>query len=271
MPTIHPTALVDPQAKIADNVEIGPFCIVGPNVEIGAGCKLVSHCSITGFTTIGENNKLSPFVSLGSPPQDLDWHEEPSYLKIGSGNVFREGFTANPGTKPGTSTVIGNNCFFMINSHIAHNCQIGNNVILVNGALIAGYVVLGDKCIMSGNTAVHQFCKVGRLSMLGGNTPISKDLPPFMMCFSKTNTISGINLIGLKRNGFSKETIRAIKNVFKIFFRCRLSPKQAAAKVLEDKALAEVPEVKEFLEFVASSKRGILGSHMDFLEREDQE
>lgn len=271
MPSIHPMAIVDPKATIADNVEIGPFCIVGPNVEIGSGSKLVSHCSITGHTTIGENNQFFPFVSIGAPPQDLDWKEEPSYIKIGSGNVFREGFTANPGTKPETSTVIGNNCFFMINSHIAHNCQIGNNVILVNGALMAGYVELGDKCIMSGNTAVHQFCRVGRLSMLGGNTPISKDLPPFMMCFSKTNTISGINLIGMRRNGFSKETIRAIKDVYKIFFRGRLSPKQAAEKVLADPRMAAIPEVLEFLDFVAKSKRGILGSHLDYLEREEQE
>ena len=271
MPSIHPMAIVDPKAKIADDVEIGPFCTVGPNVEIGAGSKLVSHCSISGYTTIGENNQIFQFVSLGSPPQDLEWLKEPSYLKIGSGNVFREGFTANPGTKADTSTVIGNDCFFMINSHIAHNCQIGNNVILVNGALIGGYAELGDKCLMSGNTAVHQFCKVGRLAMLGGGTPISKDLPPFMLCFSKTNTVSGINLIGMKRNGFSRDTIRAMKNVFKIFFRSRIMPKQAVAKVEADSSLFSIPEVQEFLDFVKNSKRGILGSHIDYLERSEKE
>jgi UDP-N-acetylglucosamine acyltransferase len=271
MPSIHPMAIVDQNAKIADDVKIGPFCTVGPNVEIGAGTILVSHCSIIGYTTIGENNKISPFVSLGSPPQDLEWDEARSYLKIGAGNTFREGFTANPGTKPETSTIIGNDCFFMGNSHIAHNCKIGNNVIMVNGALIGGYAELGDKCVMSGNIAVHQFCKVGRLAMIGGGTAISKDLPPFMMCFSKTNTVSGINIIGMKRNGFSKETIRAIKNVYKLFFRDQLLPKQATEQVLADKSLTEIPEVQEFLDFVANSKRGILSSHVAYLNREGQE
>ena len=270
MSLIHPMAIVDPKAKIADDVEIGPFCTIGPNVEIGSGTKIVSHCNITGYTTLGENNKISQFVSLGTAPQDLEWEGEPSCLKIGSGNVIREGFTANVGTKPGSSTVIGNDCFFMINSHVAHNVQIGNNVILVNGALVGGYAEIGDKAILSGNTAVHQFCRVGRLAMIGGNTPISKDLPPFMMCFSITNTVNGINLIGMKRNGFSKDTIRAMKNVFKFFYRSKLMPKQAIEQVLADKDLSGIPEVQEFLDFVKSSKRGILASH-DYRKRQRQE
>ena len=268
MPSIHSMAIVDSKAEIADNVEIGPFCIIGPNVKIGAGTKLVSHCSITGNTTLGENNTLSQFVSLGSPPQDLDWKNAPSFLKIGSGNIFREGFTANVGTKPDSSTIIGNDCFFMINSHVAHNCKIGNNVILVNGALIAGYVELGDSCIMSGNTAIHQFCKAGRLSMLGGCTPVSRDIPPFMMCFSKSNAVSGINIVGMKRNGISNESIKAIKEVHKIFFRSNLSVKQAMETLQTDSNLTNISEVKEFIDFVSASKRGILKGHaIDFDEK----
>ena len=240
MPTIHPTAIVDPQAKIADDVVIGPLCAVGPNVEIGAGCELVGQCAITGYTTLGENNKVFPFAALGHPPQDLEWEGEPSYLKIGNNNHFREGFTAHPGTKPGSETIIGNDCFFMNHTHIAHNCKIGNNVIMVNGGMAGGYVEVSDKVLMSGNTAIHQFCRVGRLAMMGGLTAISKDLPPFMTCFSKTNSISGLNLVGLKRNGIPKENIRALKDIHKIFFRSSNSTRKAIEIVENDAELTGV-------------------------------
>lgn len=262
MPTIHPSAIVDPQAKIADDVVIGPLCTVGPNVEIGAGTELIGQCSISGYTTLGKNNKVFPFASLGHPPQDLEWEGEPSYLKIGNNNHFREGFTAHPGTKPGSETVIGNDGFFMNNSHIAHNCKIGNNVIMVNGALAGGYSVVGDRVLMSGNAAIHQFCRVGRLAMMGGLTAISKDLPPFMTCFSKTNSASGLNLVGLKRNGVSKEAIRALKNIHRIFFRSCTPTRNAIEQIENDAELAAFPEVQEFLEFVKTSKRGIVSGRI---------
>lgn len=261
MPTIHPTAVVDPKAKIADNVIVGPLCTIGPNVEIGSGTELVSQCAITGYTSLGENNKIFPFATLGCPPQDLDWQGEPSFLKIGNNNHFREGFTAHPGTKPGTETIIGNNGFFMNNSHIAHNAKIGDNVIMVNGAIAGGYTELGDRVLLSGNTAIHQFCRVGRLAMMGGLSAISKDLPPFMTCFSKTNRVSGLNLVGLKRNGFSKETIRALKNVHRIFFRSQNSIKTALGIIEKDEEISSFPEVQEFLDFVKSSKRGIVSNN----------
>ena len=262
MPKIHPTAIVDPGARIADDVVIGPLCTVGPNVEIGSGTELVGQCAITGYTSLGENNKVFPFAVLGCPPQDLEWKGETSYLKIGSNNQFREGFTAHPGTKPGSETVIGNNCFFMNNSHIAHNCKVGNNVIMVNGAVAGGYAELSDRVLLSGNTAIHQFCRVGRLAMMGGVSAISKDLPPFMTCFSKTNCVSGLNLVGLKRNGFSKETIRALKDIHRIFFRSSNSVKRALEIVESNSQLSAFPEVQEFLDFVKSSKRGIVSSRI---------
>jgi UDP-N-acetylglucosamine acyltransferase len=256
MAKIHQTAVVDAAAEIAEDVEIGPFCVVGPNVKIAKGCKLISQCTVVGHTTLGENNTVYPFASLGTPPQDLDYEGEVSYLKIGSGNTFREGFTANCGTKPGSETVIGDNGFFMVNSHVGHNVKVGNRVILVNDALLAGYTEIGDKALLAGLTAVHQFCRVGRLAMIGGCCAISKDLPPFMTCFSKHNTVSGLNLVGMKRSGMPLDTIRTIKKLYKIFYRSDLNVSQALKRI--DAELEPIPEVLEFVEFVKASKRGVL-------------
>ncbi len=261
MSNIHPTSVVDPKAKIAEGVEIGPLCVIGSDVKIGKGCKLISHCSITGHTTLGENNTLYPFVSLGTPAQDYEYEGHRSYLKIGDKNIFREGFTGNCGTKPETETIIGNECFFMANSHVAHNCNVGNRVIMANDAMLAGYSSIGDKAIMSGLTAVHQFCRVGRLAMIGGCCAISKDLPPFMTCFSKNNTVSGLNIVGLRRSGMSKEAIRALKDVYKLFYRSHFNLKHATAKVESD--IEQFPEIVEFIEFVKTSQRGVLISRQN--------
>ena len=256
MADIHPTAVVDANAELADNVKIGPLCVIGPNVKIGPDCELVAQIHITGHTTLGRKNTIYPFASMGTPPQDYDFNGEVSYLKIGDGNTFREGFTANPGTKPGTETVIGNNCYFMANSHVAHNCVIGDNVIMANDALPAGYAEIGDRAILSGLTAVHQFCRVGRLAMIGGCCAISKDLPPYMMCFTKNNRVSGLNLIGMKRSGIPAESIKAMKQVYRIFFRSALTPKLAMEKIEAEVPIT--PEVEEFMDFVKTTKRGIL-------------
>ncbi|MCK5843561.1 MAG: acyl-ACP--UDP-N-acetylglucosamine O-acyltransferase [Victivallales bacterium] len=261
MATIHPMALVDAAAEMAEDVEIGPFCVVGPDVKIGNGCKLISQCSVVGHTTLGENNIIYPFASLGSPPQDRDYEGKVSYLKIGSGNIFREGSTANCGTKPETETIIGDDCFFMTNSHVGHNAIVGNNVILVNDALLAGYTEIGNNALFAGLTAVHQFCRVGRLAMIGGCCAISKDLPPFMTCFSRHNEVNGMNLVGLKRSGMNLATIRILKNLYKIFYRSELNVTQALERI--DAELEPIPEVLEFTEFVKNSKRGILPSNFD--------
>lgn len=261
MAKIHQMAAVEPTAIIAEDVEIGPFCVVGGDVTIGAGCKLISQCSVVGHTTLGENNTVYPFASLGAAPQDLDFEGLKSYLRIGSGNTFREGFTANCGTKPDSETVIGNDCYCMMNSHVGHNAKVGNNVIMVNEALLAGYTEVGDGALLAGLTAVHQFCRVGRLAMIGGVCAISKDLPPFMTCFSRHNTVSGLNLVGMKRSGMNLATIRTLKNLYKIFYRSTLNVTQALEKTKAD--LEPIPEVLEFIEFIETAKRGILPGKSD--------
>jgi len=258
MPSIHPTAVVDSAAEIADDVKIGPFCIVGPNVKIDSGTELVAQCFVQGEITIGKNNTIYPFVSIGCPPQDLSWKGKKSFIKIGDDNTFREGVTVHPGTEENSSTTIGNKCFFMNNAHIAHNTTLGNNVIMVNGGICGGYSTIYDNVVLSANIAIHQFCRVGRLAMMAGLTAISKDLPPFMTCFSRSNSIRSINLVGMKRNGFSRDTIHAIKEIFNIFYRSNINTSAAVLKVEETPDLMKYPEVVEFIEFVKSSKRGIL-------------
>lgn len=259
MSKIHPTAIVDSKAEIGEGVEIGPFCIVGPNVKIGEGTILEAHSCIKGNTTLGKKNHLHSNVVLGGDPQDLAYVPgTQSYLKIGDNNVFREGFTANVGTKPGSETIIGNNNFFMANTHIAHNCKIGNRVIMANCALAAGYVEIGDCCLISGIAAIHQFCRVGRLAVLSGCSAISVDLPPFMIGHGRNGPVQGPNIVGLQRNGFSNETIRIIKDLYKIFFRGNKTVKSSIEQIKAE--LPMIPEVVEFIEFVETSKRGVLSA-----------
>ena len=259
MTNIHSTALIDPKAEIAKNVQIGPGCIVGPDVVLGEGCRLIAQCYITGHTTLGKRNTVFPGACIGTPPQDTSYDETSvSYVKIGDDNIFREGATVHLGTKPGSETVIGNNCFFMVNTHVGHNCVIGNNVVMVNAAATAGYVTVGDGAFFSAHTAVHQFCRVGRFGMLsGGGTAISKDLPPFMIVVSGRNgLVRSVNLVALRRNGFSRTAIRAIKDVYQIFYKSELNTKNALQKIRDNIEL--IPEVIEFIDFVESSERGVL-------------
>ena len=256
MRKIDKLASVHPKAQIAEDVEIGEFCKVGPNVKIGRGTKLISQCNIVGYTEIGCNNIVHPFVSLGSYPQDLGYKGSESYLKIGDNNTFREGFTANVGATEGTSTIIGSNCFFMTNSHAGHNVIIGNNVILANGAVLGGHAQLGDNCFIGGNSAVHQFVRIGRMVIMGGVSATSLDVPPFLIVDGRNKAIRNINLIGLKRGGFPEDTIRTIRNVFKIFFKGGLNVTHAIEKIKNE--IPQIPEVIEFVNFVESrSNRGI--------------
>ncbi len=256
MPEIHPTAVVHPSAKIADNVVIGPHCVIEHNVEIGAGTRLISNAFIGCHTTMGENNLVYPFASIGSDPEDYGFDGSVSYTKIGNNNRFREGVTVNRATHEGETTFIGDGCFLMANAHVAHNCKVGNNVIMVVGATLGGYAEVGDKALLSGLIAVHQFCRVGRMAVLSGVSAISVDLPPFMIGDGRNGGVRGFNIVGLRRNGFSAETIRAIKQVYDIFFRQGLNTKNAIERTLAE--VPQFPEVVEFLDFVRSSKRGIL-------------
>ena len=257
MPKIHPTAVVMPGAVIAEDCEIGPLCFVGADVTIGKGCKLIAQCNISGHTTVGENNVFHPFSAIGGPAQDHSVIEgEATYVKIGNNNIFRENCTVHSGTKPGTVTTIGNDCMFMASTHVAHNCQVGNNVIMVGGAVIAGYCQVGDRALISGLSAVHQFCRVGRLAIISGCSAFSVDVPPFMMAEGRNGGVKMVNVVGLKRAGFSDETIRVIRNLFKIYCRSGLNHTNAIAKIKEE--LPQIPEVLEFLEFCATSQRGVL-------------
>lgn len=260
MPSIHPTAIVDPSAKIADDVVIGPYCVIENDVEIGSGCRLIAQCHIGRNTTMGTGNTVYPFASLGTDPQDYAYNGTVTYTRIGNNNIFREGCTVNKATGEGAETVIGNGCFLMANAHVGHNCKIGNNAILVVGCAIGGHCRIGDNALISGLSAIHQFCRVGRMAVLSGGSSISVDLPPFMIGDGRNGGVRSFNIVGLRRNGFSPETIRTIKKVYDIFFRQGLSTKNAIAKV--EAEVEMLPEVTEFLDFVKSSKRGILsGDH----------
>lgn len=257
MPHIHPTAVVDPRAQLADDVEIGPLCIVGPHVTIGPQTRLIGQCCVMGHTTLGARNVLYPNVCIGAEPQDFAFDPSTlSYVRIGDGNVFREGVTIHVGTKPETATVVGNRNFLMVNSHIGHNCIIGNEVIMANCALMAGYVEVQDGCFISGLTAVRQFCRIGRFAMMWGLSAISKDLPPFMIVNGRNGDIAGVNVVALRRRNFPAATINALRKVHTIFFRGGRSVKKALEAVRAEVPL--LPEVEEFIRFVETSERGVL-------------
>ena len=239
---------IAPGAILAEDVEVGPFSKIGSNVKIGAGCKLIGNCNVVGYTEIGVNNIIHPFVSLGSDPHDLSFKGWVSYLKIGDNNIFREGFTSNVGADEGSTTFIGSNCFFMANSHVGHNAHVGDRVILANGALLAGHSILGDGCFIGGNSTVHQFVRIGRLVIIGGSSATSLDVPPFMMVAGRNQPIRAINLIGLRRNGVSRDAVSAIRKLFVIFFRSELSIPSAIAKIKEEVEM--LPEVEEFIDFI---------------------
>ena len=197
---IHSSSIIDKKAKVSKNVIIGPFCYIGPNVELAENVELVSNVHIEGNTTVGSGTRIFPFASIGTQPQDLKYNNEKNSLSIGQNNIIREYVTINPGTKGGGSkTLIGNNCLFMISSHIAHDCIIGNNVIIANNVPIGGHAVIEDSVIIGGNSAVQQFTRIGRLAMIGGMTGVLKDVIPFGLSIGNRNYLQGLNLIGLRR------------------------------------------------------------------------
>ena len=266
MAKIHPSSVVEDGAILGDGVEIGPLCYVGPHVRIGDGTRLIGHCNIDGHTTLGRCNVIHPFASLGQPAQDHAVEEGAvTYLRIGDNNVIREGCTMHTGTKPESETVIGNNNMFMNSTHVAHNCRVGNNVLYVGFAGTAGYCEVFDNALLSGLVGMHQFCRVGRFAILSGGSVFSKDIPPFMMAEGRNGGVKMINKIGLQRAGFPAETIEVIKHIHRIYYRSGLAPSNALAKIREE--LPMIPEVKEFLDFCAASKRGVLsagvGGHRD--------
>ena len=215
---IDKTAIVHPKAKLDKNVLIGPYCIIGPNVEIGENTVIQSHVNISGNVKIGKGNKIYPFVSINDP-QDLKYNGEPTNLIIGDNNKIREYVTINPGTVGGGGkTIIGNNCLFMISSHIAHDCEVGNNVIIANNVPLGGHVTIEDSVIIGGNSAVQQFTRIGRLAMIGGMTGVLKDVIPFGLSIGNRNFLQGLNLIGLRRHKYANQKIMGLDKAYKEIF-----------------------------------------------------
>ncbi len=216
---IHNSSVIDKNANIAKNVKIGPFCFVGANVRIEENVELVSNVHIDGNTTIGKGTKIFPFASIGTEPQDLKFKGETNSLIIGENNLIREYVTINPGTEGGGSkTIIGNNCLFMISSHVAHDCKIGNNVIIANNVPLGGHVTIEDSVVIGGNSAVQQFTRIGRLAMIGGMTGVLKDVIPFGLSIGNRNFLQGLNLIGLRRQKYDNKKIMGLSKAYKDIF-----------------------------------------------------
>jgi UDP-N-acetylglucosamine acyltransferase len=255
--TIDPRAVVDKDAKLGEGVEIGPYCVVGAGAEVGARTRLTSHVVIDGSVTMGPDNVVSPFASLGGPPQDLKYKGEPTRVVIGAGNQIREYVTVNRGTIGGGGvTRVGDNCLIMGYVHIAHDCQVGSRIIFANGATLAGHVEVGDDATVGLFCGVHQFARIAKNAFIGGYSAVSQDALPWIITVGNRAESHGINVVGLKRKGYPPETIDAIKRCYMTLFRSKLLLADAIAKV--ESELGHVPEVRYFLDFVQSSKRGVI-------------
>jgi UDP-N-acetylglucosamine acyltransferase len=254
---IDERALVSPQAELAADVTVGPYAVIGPHVRIGARTRVAAHAVINGPTTIGTDNVIFQFASIGDAPQDLKYKGEPTRLEIGDRNVFRECCTVNRGTADGEAvTRVGNDNLLMAYTHIAHDCHIGSRIVMANYSALSGHVELGDWVIMAGYSGVHQFCKVGAHAFIANNTAVTRDVPPYVMAVGQPATPHSVNSEGLKRRDFNAAQIRNIREAFRILYRREL-PLDAA--VQEIAALAETqPELRPLLEFIAASKRSLI-------------
>lgn len=253
---IHPTAIVDSSAEVDSSARIGPYCVVGSGVVIGADTELQHHVTVMGPTTIGAGNFFYAYTSIGQKTQDLKYAGEPTFLEIGDGNTFREFCTVNRGTLPGTKTIVGHGGNFLAYSHIAHDCLVGNHVIFSNNGTLAGHVEVGDHAVIGGLTAIHQFCRVGRHAITGGCSKIVQDVPPFFIADGNPAEIRGINQVGLERAGFSSETIRALKEAYRILYRGKLNVKQSVETIRQE--IPALPEITELCTFIETSQRGII-------------
>jgi UDP-N-acetylglucosamine acyltransferase len=252
---IHPTAIVDKKAKIAGSVSIGPYTHIGPQVKIGENTQIGAFCVLEGNTEIGENCRIFTGAVIGSIPQDLKFKGERTDLKIGNNNIIREYVTINRGTSINGNTTIGNNNLFMAYSHIAHDCKVGDGCIVANNGTLAGFVTLEDKTVIGGLVAIHQFVKIGTLSIIGGCSKVVQDIPPYSTCDGHPAKVYGLNLIGLRRAGVSKQVILNLKKAFKLLFFSKLSIKHAVVEIKS--SISRCREIDHLIEFVNSSKRGI--------------
>ena len=257
MSLIHPTAIIDPKAELDSSVKVGAYTIIGPNVQIGAGSEIGPHAVIEGHTTIGENNRIFQFASLGAIPQDKKYRGEPTRLIIGNGNTIREFTTFNLGTVTGIGeTRIGDDNWIMAYCHLAHDCVIGSHTIFANNASLAGHVTIGDYVILGGYTLVFQFCQIGNYAMTAFAAGVHKDVPPYFMAAGYRAEPAGINSEGMRRNGFTPEQITNVKNAYKALYRQGLSYEEARSQIAQ--AAQTAPELAVLRDFLADSKRSII-------------
>jgi UDP-N-acetylglucosamine acyltransferase len=252
---IHPAAIIDKKAKLADDVEVGPYALIGPNVEIGKSVTIAGHVVVDGYTSIGEGTRIFTGAVIGSAPQDLKYKGKKSFLKIGKNNVIREYVTMNPGTEEGSVTSIGDENLLMAYSHVAHDCRIGNNCVIANLGTLAGHVTIEDRVVMGGLAAVHQFTRVGKMAIIGGCSKVVQDIPPFSTCDGNPARVYGLNLIGITRAGMPKNTQARLRKAFKILFHSGLMFKNGIEKV--KKNIGSFEEIDYLLNFIKNSERGV--------------
>jgi UDP-N-acetylglucosamine acyltransferase len=255
MPQIHPSAIVSPHAELGENVSIGALCVLEDGVILGDNCKLANHVVIKSGTTLGADNEISEGAVLGGKPQHLQAGDKLGQLRIGNGNVVREHVTIHRALKPGDSTRLGDSNLLMVNSHIAHDCHLGDRAVIVNNVMVAGHVSIGDGAYFGGAAGVHQFCRVGRLAMIGGQAHVSQDVPPFVLVDGISNGVVGLNLVGLRRSGFSHDQIKQLKVAYRILYRSGNTWKEALAELA---ATFHDGPAAEFYPFLSRGERGFV-------------
>src|SRR5438105_11218563 len=253
---IHPTAIVDAGAEIGAGTIVGPYSVIGADVVLGPNCWLQHHVTLCGPMKAGAKNKFFAYCSIGQQTQDLKYAGEPTYLEIGDDNCFREFVTVNRSTTSSGKTRIGNSGNFLAYSHIGHDCSVGDAVVFSNNGTLAGHVKIDDHAIMGGLTAVHQFCRIGRYAITGGCSKIVQDIPPFMIADGNPAEIRGVNLVGLERNGFAPESVKAIKEAFRLIYRSKLNTRQALEAIRNQ--IAPRQEIAQIIEFIETTDRGII-------------
>jgi len=253
---IHPTAIVDPGATIGAGTIVGPYCVIHADVVLGANCRLQHHVTLCGPMRAGAQNKFYAYCSIGQQTQDLKYAGEPTYLEIGDENTFREFVTVNRSTTSDGKTRIGSRGNFLAYSHIGHDCVVGNEVVFSNNGTLAGHVQVGDNAVMGGLTAVHQFCRIGRFAITGGCSKIVQDIPPFMIADGNPAEIRGVNLVGLERKNYPPESVKLIKEAFRLIYRSKYNTGQALEAVRKE--LPQSDDIREIAEFIEKTERGII-------------
>jgi UDP-N-acetylglucosamine acyltransferase len=257
MADIHPTAIVEPGARLGKDITIGPYSCIGADVELGDGVSIMAHVVVGGRTTIGPRTRIFPFASIGLVPQDLKYHGEPSALRIGADNTIREHVTMNPGTEGGGMlTSVGDRCLFMVGAHVAHDCAVGNGVIMANNATLAGHVEIGDHAVLGGLSAVHQFVRIGQHAMIGGMSGVEHDVIPYGSVMGDRARLAGLNVVGLRRRNFTRDEIHALRSAYRMIF----AAEGTMAERIEDAAemFKDAPAVMDIVAFIrADSSRAI--------------